>query len=415
MGKQTTLSNVIGLSNGRRSQSCIPKRPVACTFKTKSLHTKPLRNQDRDYRTKDRDLRTKDRDFRTIFSNKSPPNTQSDEMVSVLDVSMVDVSSPQRNISTPHASQADQSNPKSPKKTDSIVDSNSQTSTNSDTKTNDNHRPALLEAHDISIIGKALQATVNDDSWATSDDGDDGTFYQTAISTKSLAENHLESDTSSESESDEMVIFENTLDRRFDPDNIQEFSESDGEVDDEEQDDATGENQEYQVNLSSNTVSGDIEDASMREVGVNQAIDDETEQFSPTSTVCLDEEIYSEQRDGEVDPSTNIVCEEVEDTSMREGDTNQNTISNGTEPYSPTSTVFSINKSSDSDEANRIEQSAADKPKSELNDFEIIFKTQIESQKIKISQIEAINRIKINKSAAYDAIIRFLELDNAGK
>ena len=414
MGKQTTLSNVIGLSNGRRSQSCIPKRPVACNFKTKSLYTKPPRNQDRDCRTKDRDLRTKDRDFRTILSNKSPPNTQSNEMVSVLDVSMVDVSSPQRNIPTPHASQADQSIPKSPKNTDPIVDFNSQTSANPATETNDKSRSALLEAHDISIIGKALQATVNDDSWATSDDGD-GTFYQTAISTKSLAENHLESDTSSESESDEMVIFENTLDRRFDPDNIQEFSESDGEADDEEQDDATCENQEYQVDLSSNTVSGDIEDASMREVGVNQAIDDETEQFSPTSTVCLDEEIYSEQRDGEVDPSSNIVCEDVDDTSMREGDTNQNTISNGTEPYSPTTTVFSINKSSDSDEASKMEQSAADKPKPELNDFEIIFKTQIESQKITMSQIEAIKRIKIDKSAAYDAIIRFLELVNAGK
>ena len=398
MGKQTTLSNIIGLSNGRRSQSCIPKRPVACNFKTKSLQTKPPRNQDKDFR-KDRDLRTKDRDFRTIFSNKSPPNTQSDKTVSVFDVSMVDVSSPQRNIPTPHVSEADQSNPNSSRNTAPIVDSNSQTSTNTDTEPNDNPRSALLEAHDISIIGNALQTTVNDDSWIN--DGD-GSFYQTALSTQSLTKNHLACDTSSESESEEIVIFENTLDRRFDPDNIQEFSESDGEADDEE--DVTNcEDQEYQVDRN-------IEDTSMREACMNQTIDDETEPNSSTSTVCLDE-----QQVGAVDSSSNIVYGDVEDISMREGDTNQNTITNGTEPYSPTSTVFSINKSDSEEVEGKIEQSAADKRKPELNDFEIVFETQIKSKKITISQIEAIKRIKMDNSAAYDAIMRFLELENAGK
>jgi len=51
MGKTSTCSNKNGKFNNRRPQNCIPKRPVACNFKTKSLQHKPPATKDRDYRT----------------------------------------------------------------------------------------------------------------------------------------------------------------------------------------------------------------------------------------------------------------------------------------------------------------------------------------------------------------------------
>ena len=51
MGKTTTSSNKNGKLINRRPQNFIPKRPVACNFKTKTLHHKPSGTKDRDYRT----------------------------------------------------------------------------------------------------------------------------------------------------------------------------------------------------------------------------------------------------------------------------------------------------------------------------------------------------------------------------
>ena len=352
MGKTSTSSNKNGKFNNRRHQNCIPKRPVACNFKTKTLHHKPPGTKDRDYRTSPWKL------FGTLKSE----NIQQERIVSILDVSMVDVSSPQRKatITAPSASQHYVIyEPSINGNGTSTGDSNSQRSSVSDSK--EDNQAALLEAQDISIIGNALQKTVNDESWTTSDE-ENTSLYQTAISIKSPTENRIqqESSESSDDESGELVIFENTLDRRFNADNIQEFS------DDEDQEDAQSK--------------------------------------SEAETVCLDENNQADELPGTPSKS-------------RETDLEANKTGYGTEPYSPTSTVFSTSNSgsnSHCDEPrNRLQPLEIQEPitkKPELSDLEIIFKNQIDAKKITTAQIEAIMRIKIDSSAAYDAIIRFLEL-----
>ena len=353
MGKTSTSSNKNGKLNNRRPQNCIPKRPVACNFKTKTLHHKPPATKDRDYRTSPWKL----------FGTLNSENIQPERMVSILDVSMVDVSSPQRTatITAPTASQHYVIyEPCTSGNRTSTGDSNSQQSSNLDNKASEDNQAALLEAQDISIIGNALQKTINDESWTTSVE-ENTSLYQTAISIPSPTENRVqqESSESSDDESGELAIFENTLDRRFNADNIQEFS------DDEDQEDAQSK--------------------------------------SEPETVCLDENNQADEL-----PVTPI--------KSRETKTEANKTGYGTEPYSPTSTVFSTSNSgsnSHCDEPrNRLQpleiQEITKKP--ELTDLEIIFKNQIDAKKITTAQIEAIKRIKIDSSAAYDAIIRFLEL-----
>ena len=351
MGKKTTLTNIIGQSNSRRSQSCMPKRPVVDNFRTKSLEAKPCRSQDKDF--------------------------TANRMVSILDVSMVDVSSPQRNTYIPSrsASQADQnkqssvpscsSNPASSSKSDS------QTSTDSGTKTIENHRSNLLAVQDCSIIGNALQETVNDDSCLLSSDSEDedGSFYQTASSIQSLPKNSTgiervssESSDSSGAESSELVIVENTLDRRLSHENMEQ--------------------------LSGNDVDNDVSNN-----------DGEEQPIRSSKTLEI---------------SWSDIIGDAREALTREIKANQNYTGNGyeTESYSQASTVVAINKSSHCEQALQVVQPAADEPKTESNDFEIIFKNQIESKKITIAQIKAIKRIKVDASAAYDAILRFLELDD---
>ena len=354
MGKTSTSSNKNGKLINRRPQNCVPKRPVACNFKTKTLHHKPPATKDRDYRTSPWKL----------FGTLNSENIQPERMVSILDVSMVDVSSPQRKatITAPSASQHYAIyEPSTSGNRTSTDDSNSQRSSVSDSKSSEDNQAALLEAQDISIIGNALQKTVNDESWTTFDE-ENTSLYQTAISIQSPTENRIqqESSESSDDESGELVIFENTLDRRFNADNIQEFS------DDEDQEDAQSK--------------------------------------SEPETVCLDENNQADEL-----PVTPI--------KSRETKTEANKTGYGTEPYSPTSTVFSTSNSgsnSHCDEPrNRLQPLEIQEPvtkKPELSDLEIIFKNQIDAKKITTAQIEAIKRIKIDSSAAYDAIIRFLEL-----
>ena len=179
MGKTSTCSNKNGKFNNRRPQNCIPKRPVACNFKTKSLQHKPPATKDRDYRTSPWKL----------FGNSE--NIQQDRMVSILDVSMVDVSSPQRN---PNPSQHQvmnkpgtcDRNPTSGRNSNG----DSQPSSELESKASDDRQAALLEAQDISIIGNALQETVNDESWTTSEE-ENTSLYQTAMTIKSLSENQV--------------------------------------------------------------------------------------------------------------------------------------------------------------------------------------------------------------------------------
>ena len=349
MGKKTTLTNIIGQSNSRRSQSCMPKRPVVDNFRTKSLEAKPCRSQDKDF--------------------------TANRMVSILDVSMVDVSIPQRNTWIPSrsASQADQNKqssvPSSSSNPASSSKSDSQTSTDSGTKTIENHRSNLLAVQDCSIIGNALQETVNDDSWLLSSDSEDedGSFYQTAFSIQTLPKNRTgiervssESSESSGAESSELVIVENTLDRRLSHESMEQLSDVDN--------DASNNDRGEQPNRSSNTL----------EMSWSDIIGDAREALT------------------------------------REIKANQNYTGNGyeTESYSQASTVVAINKSAHCEQALQVLQPAADEPKIESNDFEIIFKNQIESKKITIAQIEAIKRIKVDAAAAYDAILRFLELDH---
>ena len=355
MGKTSTCSNKNGKFNNRRPQNCIPKRPVACNFKTKSLQHKPPATKDRDYRTSPCKL----------LGNSE--NIQQDRMVSILDVSMNDVSSPQRNtiITNPNPSEHQVINEPGTSDRNSTSGRNSngdsQPSSELESKASDDRQAALLEAQDISIIGNALQETVNDESWTTSEE-DNTRLYQTAMTIQSLKENcsQQESSESSDDESGELVIFENTLDRRFDADHIQEFSDS-----------------EDQENVESKS---DVE------------------------TVCLDE---------------NNRIDELSETPAKSRDNGavENKTGYGTEPYSPTSTVFSRSSPESNlqcdEPKNRlvpleIQESGAKQP--ELSDFEIVFKKQIEAKKITAAQIEAIKRIKIDPSAAYDAIIRFLEL-----
>ena len=349
MGKKTTLTNIIGQSNSRRSQSCMPKRPVVDNFRTKSLEAKPCRSQDKDF--------------------------TANRMVSILDVSMVDVSSPQRNTCIPSrsASQAHQNKqssvPSSSSNPASSSKSDSQTSTDSGTKTIENHRSNLLAVQDCSIIGNALQETVNDDSWLLSSDSEDedGSFYQTAFSIQTLPKNRTgiervssESSESSGAESSELVIVENTLDRRLSHESMEQLSDVDN--------DASNNDRGEQPNRSSNTL----------EMSWSDIIGDAREALT------------------------------------REIKANQNYTGNGyeTESYSQASTVVAINQFSHHDQARTQKQPAACQPKSDLNDFEIIFKNQIESKKITIAQIGAIKRIKVDAAAAYDAILRFLELDD---
>ena len=357
MGKTSTCSNKNGKFNNRRPQNCIPKRPVACNFKTKTLHHKPPTTKDRDYRTSPWKL------FGDL-ENKKSENTRQERMVSILDVSMVDVSSPQRSTTITAPSVAQHYviyEPGTGGKRIPTHDSTNQPSNELGSKADNDVQAALLEAQDISIIGNALQETVNDESWATSEE-QDTSLYQTAVSIQSATgiENCIEQDSSSEEESGELVIFENTLDRRFNADNIQEFSDN----------------------------------------------EDDPESKSDVETVCLDEK-------NEVD--------EVPETPTKSGEakTGKNNSGYGTEPYSPTSTVFSpstYESNSDCGEAKSriqpLEAQEATVAKAELSDFEIIFKKQIEAKIITTAQIEAIKRVKNDLSATYDAIIRFLELCN---
>ena len=355
MGKTSTCSNKNGKFNNRRPQNCIPKRPVACNFKTKSLQHKPPATKDRDYRTSPWKL----------FGNSE--NIQQDRMVSILDVSMVDVSSPQRNtiITNPNPSEhhvinepgTSDRNPTGGRNSNG----DSQPSSELESKASDDRQAALLEAQDISIIGNALQETVNDESWTTSEE-ENTSLYQTAMTIKSLSENCIqqESSESSEDESGELVIFENTLDRRFDADHIQEFSDSEDQED--------------------------------------------VESKSDVETVCLDE-----------NNQTNELPETP--TKSRKTEAVENKTGYGTEPYSPTSTVFSTSSPESNlqcdEQKNRLVPLEVQEPGAKqpgLSDFEIVFKKQIEAKKITAAQIEAIKRIKIDPSAAYDAIIRFLEL-----
>ena len=351
MGKKTTLTNIIGQSNGCRAQSCMPKRPVSDNFRTKSLEAKPSRSQDNDF---------------TV-----------NRMVSILDVSMVDVSSPQRNtcIPTRSASQAHQnkqssvpsrsSNPASSSKSDS------QTSTDSGTKTNENHRSNLLAVQDCSIIGNALQETINDDSWLLSSDSDDedGSFYQTAFSIQTVPKNRTsiervssESSESSGAESSELVIVENTLDRRLSHETMEQ--------------------------LSGNDVDNDVSNNDRKE---------QPDTWSNT-----------------LEMSGSDIIGDAGETLTREDKANQNNTGNGyeTESYSQASTVVAINKSSHCEQTLQIDQAAVNQPGSKLDDFEIIFNKQIEFKKITIAQIEAIKRIKVDTAAAFDAILRFLELSD---